>query len=158
MKSDNKKFMKIAIETAKKGISKGQTPFGACIVKNGKIMSLAHNEVWKRNDITSHAEMLAIKRACKKTGKIDLSNSILYSTCEPCPMCFSACHWARISKIIYGTSITDAKRYGFNELKIPNSKMKLIGRIKIKIEKDLMREECLELFKIWSKQKNKKSY
>lgn len=132
---------------ALQGIRKGQTPFGACIVKNGKVISLAHNRVWMRTDITAHAEIEAIRIACKKLGAIDLSDCDIYSTCEPCPMCLSACHWARISTVVYGARIRDAEKAGFNELKIPSRLIKRLGKSRVKIIPDFMRKENLSLFK-----------
>ena len=116
--------MKKAIQKGYQGLEKGQTPFGACIVKEGKMISCAHNRVWEKMDITAHAEMEAIRMACKKLKSIHLSGCIIYSTCEPCPMCFAACHWAKISEIVYGTGIQDAQRIGFNELTVSNEILK----------------------------------
>ncbi len=154
----DEEFMRIAIKKAYSGIGKGQSPFGACIVKAGMLISLAHNMVLKNTDITLHAEMLAIKKACKRLNRIDLSGCVIYSTCEPCPMCFSACHWARIKKIIYSCGIADAKRYGFNELAISNRRLLSLGASKIKLKPGFLREEGLELFKYWSKRKDKRVY
>ncbi len=151
-------FMELAIKKAKQGIEKGQTPFAACITKEKEIISCVHNAVWKNMDITAHAEILAIRKACKNLKSIDLSGCIIYSTCEPCPMCFSACHWARISKIVYGARIEDAKKTGFSELDISNKKMKQLGNTQIKIIKDFLRKENLQLFKLWSRQKYKRGY
>ncbi|MCD6223697.1 MAG: nucleoside deaminase [Deltaproteobacteria bacterium] len=150
--------MRLAIEEAKKGIKEGQAPVGACIVKDEQIVCCAHNTVWKDMDITAHAEINALRETCKKLHMIDLSDCEIYSTCEPCPMCFSACHWARISKIVYGARIEDAKQAGFNEIKISNQFIKEKGKLKIKIVGDFMREECLELFSLWLSREDKKSY
>jgi tRNA(Arg) A34 adenosine deaminase TadA len=154
----DEKFMRLAIEKAKEGVQNGQTPFGACIVKDGEIVCCAHNIVWHRMDITAHAEIHAIREACKKLNTIDLSGCEIYSTCEPCPMCFSACHWAKISKIIYGARIDDAKESGFNELNISNKTMKQIGNSPIEVVGDFLREENLELFKTWEKLNDKTVY
>lgn len=151
-------FMQQAINKAKEGIEYGQTPFGACIVKNNAVISLSHNAVWENTDITAHSEINAIKDACQKLNTIDLTGCIIYSTCEPCPMCFSACHWAKISKIIYGASIEDANEIGFNELSISNHKMKELGKSNIEIEGGFLKELCLELFTIWFKRSDKKIY
>lgn len=132
-------------------------PFGACIVKGNKILAVARSTVLK-NDATSHAEINAIRKASKKIRNFDLSGAVLYSTTEPCPMCFSATHWARISTIVYGTNISDAKRIGFNELKISNFKIKRMGKSKIKIVKGFMLKECRKLFEDWGSLENKRLY
>jgi guanine deaminase len=155
---NDKDFMLLAIKKAREGMKKGQTPFGACIVKNGKVVALSHNVVWKTTDITAHAEVTAIRAACKKLKTVNLSGCIIYSTCEPCPMCFSAIHWARIEKIYYGTNITDAKKIGFSELKISNIKMKKEGKSKVKVIKNFQRKESLELFNEFLHTKNRKIY
>jgi guanine deaminase len=154
----NKKFMELAIQKAYDGIKDGQTPFGACIVKNNEVISCEHNVVWKTTDITAHAEIHAIRKACKNLNSIDLSSCTIYSTCEPCPMCFSACHWSKIEKIIFGTNISDAKNAGFHELTISNTTMKKEGRSKIEIVENFMREENLKLFKNWKNLNNKTNY
>ena len=151
-------FMKVAIEKAREGVKNGQTPFGACIVKEGEIISSACNSVWKFGDVTAHAEINAIRDACKKLNTIDLSECVIYSTCEPCPMCFSACYWARISKIVYGARIEDAKEFGFSEMLISNEKMKLLGNSNIKIKSNFMRNECIELFNLFSQRDDSRTY
>ena len=150
--------MRLAIEKAREGIKKGQTPFGACIVKGNKVMACVHNIVWKSTDITAHAEINAIRAACKKLGSINLSGCTIYSTCEPCPMCFAACHWARVKRIVYGTNIQDAGRIGFHELRISDRRMKRLGKSPLRITADFMRRENLGLFKIWSQRPGKKIY
>ena len=150
---DDEKFMKLAIVKAFIGIEKGQSPFGACIVKNGKAVSISNNAVKKETDSTAHAEINAIREACRKLKTYDLSGCTIYSTCEPCPMCFSACHWAKIGRIVYGAKISDAKSIGFNELSISNAEMKRLGGSRIKVEGNFMRRENLELFKSWKKRR-----
>ena len=150
--------MRLAVQKALHGTKKGQTPFGACIVKNGKVICAVHNQVWKTTDISAHAEIVAIREACRKLRTIDLSGCVIYSTCEPCPMCFAAIHWARISKIVYGTRIQDACKIGFNELSIANETMRRLGKSPVKIEGDFLREENLSLFAAWFQRKTKKAY
>ncbi len=154
----NERFMRLAIEKAKEGVRRGQTPFGACIVKNGTILSCAHNAVWSTTDMTAHAEIQAIRAACRKIKSIDLSGCVIYSTCEPCPMCFSACHWGRIEKIFYGVSIQDAKRIGFNELTVSNQELKKLGQSPVDIVGGFLRKENQELFDFWVTQKKKRVY
>lgn len=148
-------FMRLAIRKAKEGIKKGQSPFGACIAKNGKVVVCEHNVVWKEGNPVMHAEVHAIRKACRKLKTIDLSGCVIYSTTEPCPMCFSAIHWASIGRIVFGASITDAKKAGFNELIISNETMKKLGKGKVKIESGVLRKECVELFDLWKKHKGK---
>ena len=100
MKSDAA-YMQMAIEKARAGIAAGQTPFGACLVKDGEVLACTHNTVWAGTDITAHAEINVLREACRRVGSVDLSGATIYSTCEPCPMCFSACLWARVSKVVF---------------------------------------------------------
>lgn len=155
---NDENFMQVAIEKARYGVQNGQSPFGSCVVKNGEVISSGSNTVWKDSDITAHAEINAIRKACKKLNSVDLSGCIVYSTCEPCPMCFTACYWARISKIVYGARIKDAKRFGFNEMLISNEQMKSLSKSKIEIKVDFLRDECIEIFKQWALQKDRKTY
>lgn len=154
---DHTHFMRLAIEKTRAGIYAGQSPFGCCIVKNGEVVSCEHNIVWASTDITAHAEINALRVACKNLGTIDLSGCTLYSTCEPCPMCFAASHWARIKTIVYGATIADALDAGFNELTIPCETMKELGGSPVIIQQGIMRDECAALFKEW-KQANGRSY
>ena len=152
------RFMQMAIDKAKQGIENGNSPFGACIVKNGQVIACEHNIVWQSTDITAHAEVNAIRAACKKLDTIELADCTIYSTCEPCPMCFSACHWAKISKIVFGADIHDAKIAGFSELEISNEKMKKIGQSKMQIVSHFMQDQCVELFKEWEKRDDSRTY
>jgi tRNA(Arg) A34 adenosine deaminase TadA len=127
-------------------------------VRDGRAVVAAHNVVWETTDATAHAEVTAIRRACATLGTIDLSGCTIYSTCEPCPMCFSACHWARIGRIVYGASIEDARRAGFNELAIPNEQMKHMGGSNVSIAGGVLREESAQLFAHWLKQPDRRGY
>lgn len=144
-------FMHLAIKKATQGILQGQTPFGCCIVKGQKVVALAHNWVWKTTDSTAHAEIIALHQACKRLKTVDLSGCTLYSTCEPCPMCFAASHWAKILKIVYGAAIADAKKAGFNELTIAAATMKKLGKSKVAVDGNVSAKECKELFTLWKK-------
>lgn len=155
---NDEKFMRMAIEAAREGMRNGQTPFGACIVKEGDVISCVHNVVWNMTDVTAHAEVAAIRQACRKLETIDLSGTVIYSTCEPCPMCFTACHWARISKIFYGTKIEDAQKAGFNELQISNEKLKELSQSPVELVGDFLRDECLSVFEEWSQMSTKRTY
>jgi guanine deaminase len=155
---DDTYFMRLAIEKAKEGIATGQSPFGCCIVKGKKVISCRHNTVWSTIDSTAHAEINAIRDACRKLKTIHLTGCTLYSTCEPCPMCFSAAHWARIPRIVFGAFIKDARTAGFNELPIWVHTMKKLGNNNARIISELMREECRELFRVWREDYRGKHY
>jgi guanine deaminase len=143
------RFMRKAIAEAHKNLVRPDGgPFGACIVRDGKVLAVARNTVLG-GDATCHAEVNAIRKASKKLGTFDLSGCEIYSTTEPCPMCFGAIHWARIGVVRYGTGIRDAAKAGFHELRISNVKMKALGRSRIKLVPGFLREECLELFEAW---------
>ncbi len=152
MEKRDAQFMRLAINKARQGIKKGQTPFGACIVKGGKVIGCCHNVVWKNTDITAHAEITAIRLACKRLKTVDLSGCVIYSTCEPCPMCFAACHWAGISRIVFGCAIKDAKKYGFNEMEVSNSELKRLAGSRMRITPAVLPEENILLFDFWRKQ------
>jgi guanine deaminase len=112
-------FMKMALQEAKKGVAKKHGgPFGAVIVRNGKVIARAHNIVLKDNDPTAHAEINVIRKASKKLKKFDLSGCELYVTSEPCPMCLSAIYWARIKKVFFVCSRKDTQKIGFDDKKI----------------------------------------
>ena len=147
----DKTYMRLSIKEASLNIKKMEGgPFGACIVRDGKIIAVARNKVLV-SDATSHAEINSIRIASKRLKTFDLSGCAIYSTTEPCPMCFSAIHWARINKVFYGTTIRDVKKIGFNEMSIANIKMKKLGKSKIKIKSEFLRNECLKLLKDWNK-------
>ena len=150
--------MRLAIERAREGVAAGQTPFGACIVRGDDAVAVSHNVVLRATDITAHAEVTAIREACRALGTIDLGGCVIYSTCEPCPMCFSACHWANLDRIVYGASIADAARCGFRELSISNSDMKRLGGSRIAIEAGYLRDESVELFTDWMRLPGRQVY
>jgi guanine deaminase len=137
----DERFMRLAIEKALEGIAKGQTPFGACIVRGGEVISCEHNVVWAEMDITAHAEIHAIRRACAALRTVD-----------------SACHWARVERIVFGASIRDAELYGFNELPVGNVELKHLGRSPVKIRSGVLPSACLELFRLWSQQGSRRAY
>ncbi len=157
--TEDEKFMRLAIDKAREGVRCGQTPFGACIVSpDGIVLACDHNTVWHATDITAHGEVGAIRSACRALGSIDLSGCTIYSTTEPCPMCFSAIHWAKIRRIVYGASIADAQAAGFNELSIATTVMKETGGSPVEVEGGCLREECAALFAEWKDSGNARPY
>ena len=145
-------FMKMAKEEAFNGYTANDGgPFGAVITdKDGNIIAQGHNMVLKNNDPTAHAEVTAIRKACEKLETYDLSNYILYTSCEPCPMCLSAIIWANIKEVYYGCTKEDAGNIGFRDDIIYDY---LKGNNKDLIcLKQLDREECLKTFKKYSEE------
>ena len=109
-------FMREAFAEAFKGVAANRGgPFGAVIVLDGAIIGRGCNQVTSSNDPTAHAEVVAIREACKALGRFHLTNAVLYATCEPCPMCLSAVYWAQIKTVYYAADRHDAARIGFND-------------------------------------------
>lgn len=141
------KYMKIAKENAENGIkNKDGGPFGAVILdKDGNIIANGNNKVLKTNDPTAHAEVVAIREACKKLNTYDLSDCTLYTSCEPCPMCLSAIIWANIKDVYYGCTKEDACNIGFRDDVIYDY---LKGKNRDLIHLNCLdREECIKIFK-----------
>jgi len=152
-------FMKRAIQISIESVKNGTGPFGAVIVKDGKIIAEGSNKVTLSNnpDSTAHGEMCVIRDACKKLNTFNLSGCELYSSCEPCPMCLSACYWSRIDKIYYANTREDAKKIDFDDSLIYSEITKNINERKISMEQ-IMREEALKAFELWNKKTDKVKY
>ena len=132
-------------------------PFGAVIVRDGAILSESANQVTLINDPTAHAEMMAIRNACKKLGAFDLHGCDIYTSCEPCPMCLGAIYWARLSNIYFANSAADASSFGFDDSMIYREFANPPERRKITMVQ-MMREEALEAFRAWEASPNKIAY
>jgi tRNA(Arg) A34 adenosine deaminase TadA len=150
--------MLIAIAAAKRGIMAGQTPFGAVIVRDGSVLAEAHNTVWADGDPTAHAEMNAIRQAAAATGSIDLSGCTAYTTCEPCPMCLAALHWAKLERVVYGATIADAAAAGFSELTIPAAELASRGGSSLRVEQGPLVQDCRNLFELWRSEPQNRAY
>ncbi len=146
------KFMNIAKQNAERGIKEKEGgPFGAVIVdKDEKIIANGNNQVLKQNDPTAHAEMVAIRNACKKLEKYDLSGYTLYTSCEPCPMCLSAIIWSNIKEVYYGCTKKDAGEIGFRDDAIYDY-LKGENNDLINLE-EMDRDECIKTFEEYKKQ------
>jgi guanine deaminase len=155
---DPAELMQIAIDTCREGIAHGQSPFGCAIAIGDQVISRAHNTVVLTTDITAHAEVNAIRVGCKTTENIFLTDSVVATTCEPCPMCMAALHWARVDTVYYGASIADADTAGFNELQLPAAELLRIGGSTVKLKSGLLTEQCVELFELWKANPSKVSY
>jgi guanine deaminase len=151
-------FMKAAIEEARKGFNRNHGgPFGAVIVKDGVPIANAHNEVLKTNDPTAHAEILAIRKACALLESYDLSDCEIYSTSEPCPMCFSAIHWSRLKRLYFGTTRDDVAVIGFDDSLIYDI---LSGKTQVAQMESINadRDSCLGLLEEWDAKPDKVLY
>lgn len=146
------KFMTIAMQKATNGIkNKEGGPFGAVIIsKDGDVIAIGNNNVIKKNDPTAHAEIETIRKACEKLGTYDLSDYVLYTTCEPCPMCLSAIIWSNIKEVYYGCEKKDAAKIGFRDDIIYNY---LNGEKKdLIILKQIDRKDCIKIFEEYKKE------
>ena len=148
-KAGDEKFMRLALKECEKGIRAGGGPFGSVIARNGRLVASAHNTVVKTRDATAHAEVNAIRIAGRKLRSHDLGGCTVYATTEPCPMCFSAIHWAYAERIVYGASIEDAAAAGLHELKIHDSLLKKLGHEKVQITSGVLRDECVRVLREW---------
>ncbi|MGZ4786886.1 MAG: nucleoside deaminase [Terriglobales bacterium] len=154
-------FMLQVVEKTREGIAAGNSPFGACVVKGGRVIVCAHNTVWNTTDPTAHAEVNAIRSAARTLGTIDLRGCVMYTTCEPCPMCLSAIHWSKIDRVVYGATIADAASAGFNELKFDAKRLAKEGGSKLVVEQLNSPEVCricAGLFQEWKKAANCGAY
>jgi guanine deaminase len=151
-------YMQKATKEAFRGMrAKDGGPFGAVIVKKGKILASAHNMVLKTHDPTAHAEITVIRKATKKLKRFDLSDCEIYSSCEPCPMCLAAIEWARIKKLYYGCTREDAHNIGFSD-KIIYEELKNFPNTKRLTSVQICDKELIKPFEEWSKKKDKKMY
>lgn len=149
--------MREAIAASKESVERGGGPFGAVIVRDGKIIARASNSVTLLNDPTAHAEVSAIRAACSSLGVFDLSGAEIYTSCEPCPMCLGAIYWAGIDKIYYGNTKQDAAAIGFDdsfiydEIALPPLRRKVPAV-------ELLHDEALEGFRMWDAKEDKTEY
>jgi guanine deaminase len=151
-------FMREAISLSrKKMLANEGGPFGAIVVRNGKIVGRGWNRVTATNDPTAHAEIVSIRDACQRLKRFDLSDCTLYTSCEPCPMCLAAVYWARIEKVYYANTRRDAAATGFDDVMIYHELSLPIPRRKISM-KPLLRLEALKVFTEWNKKSDKISY
>ena len=146
-----------AIELSKKSINEGGGPFGCVIVKNENIIAEGSNQVTKNNDPTAHAEIITIREACNKLKTFNLNGLILFTSCEPCPMCLSAIYWSHIDQIFYGNTRFDAAKIGFNDNFIYEELSINLNKRKIPI-KQINQNEAIVAFKEWELKIDKETY
>jgi len=157
MKEKDNNFMLIAIALSLNSVKNNGGPFGAVIVKDGKIISQASNSVTLDNDPTAHAEINAIRAACSALQSFDLSGCTMYTSCEPCPMCLGAIYWARIDQIFYANSRTDAKKIGFDDSFIYDEIKKSMPERSIPTIQ-IMQKEAAKAFEAWKQKTDKIEY
>jgi len=151
-------LMHLAIETCRQGLTVGQSPFGCAIAVGNQVIARSHNTVVLTTDITAHAEVNAIRAGCLAIDAIFLTDAVVATTCEPCPMCMAALHWARVDTVYYGATIADADTAGFNELQFPAAKLLRQGGSKVRLVGNLLTDECIQLFTEWQANPSKQTY
>lgn len=150
-------LMRRAIRLSIDSVNNGGGPFGAVIAKDGEIIAEGSNRVTIDQDPTAHAEISTIRMACKKLGTFDLSGCEIYTSCEPCPMCFGAIYWAHLDKIYYANDRKDAAKIGFDddfiyqEIALPNYRRNKPSEI-------ILRDEAIKAFELWEKKADKTEY
>jgi tRNA(Arg) A34 adenosine deaminase TadA len=142
-------FIRLAIQAAWQGVEKGEMPFGACIARKTQVITVAHNSAKANIDTTAHAEVQAIREASRRLSTIELTGCAIYSTCEPCPMCFTACVWAKLGRIVYACRIEDAEKTGIRQVPITSAQMNQLGQSGVELVGDVLRDESLKLFEAW---------
>lgn len=142
-------LMQLAIDKCREGLAQGQSPFGCAVAIGDQVVGVAHNTVVLSTDITAHAEINALREACRQIEGIFLEGAIVATTCEPCPMCMAALHWARVEQVYYGATIADAAQAGFNELALSAADLLRLGGSRVRLDGPVMREECRALFDQW---------
>ncbi|MFC3559680.1 nucleoside deaminase [Pedobacter jamesrossensis] len=148
-KEQHEEFMRMAIELSIKNVSESiGGPFGAVVVKDGKVIAGSANKVTSTNDPTAHAEVSAIRLACIELNSFDLSGCVIYTSCEPCPMCLGAIYWAKIETIYYANTKVDAENIGFSDKFIYEELDKPMDSRTLPVVQ-MMRDDAMQAFKLW---------
>jgi guanine deaminase len=151
-------FMARAIQLSLENVYSGRGgPFGAVVVKDGAVIAEGSNRVTSTNDPTAHAEVVAIREACRSLALFDLEGCEIYCSCEPCPMCLGAIYWARVSRIYFANADEDASKIGFDDSLIYRELAQPHSQRRIPMIQ-MMREEALEAFRAWENKPNKIEY
>lgn len=153
----DRQFMQQAIELSAANVENGGGPFGAVIVRDGVVVATGVNRVTANNDPTAHAEVSAIRSACQKLGTFNLSGCVIYTSCEPCPMCLSAIYWARLEKIYFANTKEDAKAIDFADSFIYDEIAKPYSQRKVPFL-NMMREDAYKVFESWIEKADKIKY
>lgn len=153
----DKLWMREAIRLADESVKNGGGPFGAVVVKDGELVAGSANSVTINNDPTAHAEVNAIRAACRKLNTFDLTGCVIYTSCEPCPMCLGAIYWARISRIYYGNTRKDARDIDFADDFIYEELERPLAERTVPIL-PLLRDEAIHTFRLWTEKTDKTAY
>lgn len=153
----NEDFMRQAIALAVDNVKNGGGPFGAVIVKDGRVVATGVNRVTADNDPTAHAEVKAIREACRRLGTFNLEGTVIYTSCEPCPMCLGAIYWAHIDKIYYGANQLDAADADFDDSFI-YKELELKPQERNKPVENILHDEALAPFNEWRSNDGKVKY
>lgn len=156
-KMNHQYYLRKAIEVAMENMDRGGGPFGAVIVRDGQIIASASNSVTSDNDPTAHAEINCIRQACSRLGNFELKDCVIYSSCEPCPMCLSAIYWARLKHIYYAADRKDAARAGFDDQHIYDEIPLEESRRSLPIEK-VEHPDALKPFEYWLQKEDRIEY
>jgi guanine deaminase len=155
---DHESFMKRAIELSRMNMQAGAGgPFGAVVVKDGKIVGEGWNQVTSSNDPTAHAEVVAIRNACRTLDTFKLSGCTIYTSCEPCPMCLAAIYWARLDRIVYANTHTDAAAIGFDDAFLYRELNLPLERRQVPASR-LLADEAHRVFEEWAAMPDKIPY
>jgi len=158
MKAMQNPFMSKAIELSIENVRSGRGgPFAAVVVKDGRIIAQGTNRVTSTHDPTAHAEIVAIREACRALGHFQLSGCEIYTTCEPCPMCLGAIYWARPAKLYFASTAKDAAAHGFDDALILEELQRPLAQRRIPMIQ-LMREEALQAFQAWEEKTDRIPY
>ncbi len=151
-------FLRQAIDLARRGMESGLGgPFGCIVVRNGEVVGEGSNGVTSTNDPTAHAEIMAIRDACRRLGDYQLTDCTVYTSCEPCPMCLSACYWARLDAVYYGACAADAARAGFDDAFLYDEFRKSPAERQLP-STQLLGDEAWSSFQTWLDTPNKIEY
>jgi len=154
----NEKFMRRAIALAQNGIDSNLGgPFGAIVVRDGEIIGEGWNQVTSTNDPTAHAEIVAIRNACARLGSFQLDDCVIYTSCEPCPMCLGAIYWARPARVYFAATREDAAKIGFDDQFIYEEIEKNFEHRQMKLA-NFLRDEALVVFRNWANKPDKTEY
>lgn len=158
LQEQHQEFMREAIRLSVKNVEEGiGGPFAAIVVREGEIISSGTNIVTTSNDPTAHAEIIAIRKACKLIDSFRLNGCIIYTTCEPCPMCLGAIYWARPAAVYYGNTQTDAAEIGFDDRFI-YQELELPPKDRSIPQEQILQPEARQAFLLWKNSNNKKDY